>query len=263
MKRGLIRPFIVEATPEAGGESEILVVKSRAGYEAHGGLEPMYLEAYSLLLARRLGLTAVEPVAVELPPGLEFGALDFREHSGTDYHRLITESHGWNLATVHLREDWKPWTATTRPKKIGQETINSAFCYDALVQNDDRKDDNPNLLWRSEELAMLDFDRAWGVGYFASESRPWRAALHALNLRDSCLFPHLRPAAKEDDVLGKRLRNRLRAEDPARVSGECLDEVAAAFVGVDLDYRGPRDYVTKLAGEPDDFFGYRSALCLS
>lgn len=260
-KRGLTRPFIVEGRESSEGTSETLVVKSRAGYEAQGGLEYMHIEAYCLLLARRLGLTAAEPVAVDLPEGLEFGALDFREYQGTDYHELITESHGANLATVHLGPDWKAWTGTTRPKKIPQQPINDAYCYDAMVQNDDRKQDNPNLLWRGAELALIDFDRAWCLGWFPEEARPWRRALDRLNLRDGCLFPVLKPESGGSVDFGNRLRDRILEEGLTKLSAACIDEVEAAFPGANLDFRDLSDYVTKLAGEPGDFFGYLAAVC--
>ncbi|WP_193215128.1 HipA family kinase [Luteolibacter marinus] len=259
-KRGLIRPFLVTASDEATGEKATLVVKSLAGYDDQGELKHMHREAYCLLLARGLGLTAPEPVGVEIPEGFEFGALDFRNHLNTDYYDLIERSHGRNLATVHLGNDWKPWTATNRPKKITQGTINDAYAYDGLVQNDDRTTENPNLLWKAEKLAVLDFDRAWCLGFFLQEKRSWRKALERLNLKQNSLFPHLKREAKADPFLGVGLRAALDREKLAKLSQACIDEVEACFPGSNLDFQQIQPYVTRLAGDADDFFQYLTQL---
>jgi len=259
-KRGLIKPFLILAEDQATGKELTLVVKSNAGYEAHGGVEHMHREAYCLLLGRALGLDAVEPVAVDLPPGFEFGALDFKDHERTDYHKLITESHGVNFATIHLGEDWMPWTTTTRPKKVPQESINHSFSFDAMVQNDDRKEDNPNLLWKSDRLVLLDFDRAWGFGYFEQEKQPWRRVLERLNLRSSSLYPHLK-LSKRDEILGERLSKSLSRNKLKRISQSCIDEVEASFPGAKLDFQKLQRYITKLSGEPHDFFQFLTVLC--
>ncbi len=258
-KRGMIRPFLVEGEDSATGEKMTLVVKSCAGYEDQGEAKHMHIEAYCLLMAKRLGIDAAEPVAVDLPDGFEFGALDYRDHPGTDYHDLIIRSIGRNFATIHLGTDWKPWAAGNRPKKITQESINSAYAFDGIVQNDDRSKDNPNLLWKGDRLALLDFDRAWCLGDFPDESRPWRVALERLKLRQSCLVDYLQPV-KSGGVLGARLNESLNDNDLEAISRECIDEVEVAFPGSNLDFQKIQPYVTKLAGEPDDFFQYLTQL---
>lgn len=75
MERGLNLPFLVIGQPAEGGERCPVVVKSRAGYADRP--EAMLKELFALLLARELGLTAPEPVLVELLPGFDYGATDF------------------------------------------------------------------------------------------------------------------------------------------------------------------------------------------
>lgn len=69
MARGLNLPFLVNAQEDGQSERETLVVKCHAGYGHH--MELVVRELFSLLLARQLGLTAVEPVIVNLVPGLD------------------------------------------------------------------------------------------------------------------------------------------------------------------------------------------------
>jgi len=42
---------------------------------------------------------------VDLPVGLDWAASEFPRHA-----ELISLSTGWNLATIHLGNGWKPWT---------------------------------------------------------------------------------------------------------------------------------------------------------
>ena len=95
MDRGLNRPFLALAQPEDGTERCAVVVKPRAGYADRP--DAMLKELFSLLLAREVGLTAPEPVLVDLQVGFDWGAADFPEHA-----QLIRQSIGWNVGTIHL-----------------------------------------------------------------------------------------------------------------------------------------------------------------
>ena len=190
MERGVNSPFLVTGKEDSTNENAALVVKSRAGY-GHK-LSIMARELFALILAKKLGLAVVEPVIVELEQGFDYGANDFKDHRGVNYPQLIRDSLGANIATVHLGRDWKQWLQTSRPHSIPREAINGAFAFDALVQNTDRTGENPNLLWRGDELILLDFDKAFSyLASFPDEDRPWQSFLPMMQLTRHCLFPHL------------------------------------------------------------------------
>lgn len=263
-ERGLTRPFLVTGIDEEENEV-IIVVKPNEGYEQHGGLEYRNLEAFSLLLANALKLPAVEPVFVEIPEGLEFGALDFRAHTNnqgavTNFVDLIEKSVGSNLGTVHLGTDWKQWNQATRPHKILKNRINDAFCFDALVQNDDRKGDNPNLLWKGDQLALLDFDRAWGLISDSDDPYPWRNALSLLTLSQHVLRPHLRLPRSHSHPIQAPFQENLSEIDLPNLAASLFAEVEAGLPGSNLDFSCHLDYLTKLARIPDDLFAYLTQL---
>lgn len=112
----------------------------------------------TLLLAREPGLTAPEPVLVELQDGFDWAAADHPDHA-----ELIRQSIGWNVGTIHLGDAWKPWIQGSAPRSIPDVTLESAYAFDAMIQNSDREADNPNMLWRDKELALLDFDKAFAL----------------------------------------------------------------------------------------------------
>jgi hypothetical protein len=179
MERGLTKPFLVSAEPEGGGEAVDLVVKPRAGYSNRP--DAICKEIFSTVLAKELGIDVPEPVLADIPKGLEFGAEDEPESKA-----MIEQSYGLNYATVHLGNGWKTWTQGANPRGLESDVIESAFAYDALVQNVDRKKDNPNLLWKGDRLVALDFDRA-----FAYLGRSVLEIMPMLMLKDHVLHSSL------------------------------------------------------------------------
>lgn len=249
MNRGLNRPFLAIAEPVAGGERCPLVVKPTAGYGDRP--DAMLRELFALLLAKRLGLFTPEPVFVRFPEGLDWTASDHPEHAA-----LIRQSPGWNLATVHLGNDWKQWIATAAPRSINGKDLESAYCYDAMIQNSDREANNPNLLWRENQLALLDFDKAFAfLRLEESESRPWRKTLGSQNLERHCLYTHL-PELKDGFILGQDLWESFEEWWVGGPSGEIAAGIGGELADPDLDLPRLEEYLTKLAVELDDFFRY-------
>jgi hypothetical protein len=247
MERGLNRPFLVLAQPDDGGERCVVVVKSRAGYADRP--DAMLKELFSLLLARELGLTAPAPVLVELQEGFEWAAADFPDHA-----ELIRQSIGWNVGTIHLGDGWKPWIQGSAPRSIPAVALETAYAFDAMVQNSDRMADNPNLLWRGSELALLDFDKAFGfLRILGQDGKPWRNALDRQTLARHCLHGHL-PAFGEGEILGEDLWDIFEEWWLGQPSGRLGAAIAAGLPDPDLDLPRLEAYVTKLSAAADDFF---------
>jgi hypothetical protein len=252
MERGLNRPFLVIGAPQDGGERRPLVVKSRVGYANRP--EAMLKELFALLLARELGLKAPEPVMVEIPEGLDWAAADFPEHA-----ELIRQSIGWNVGTVHLGDAWKPWSTGIAPRSIPVETLETAYAFDAMVENPDREAANPNLLWRGDELAVLDFDKAFGfLRIGEKDARPWRRMLLRLNLERHCLHSQL-PERKEGEILGICLWDAFEEWCLGRHSAELSAAIVEGFPDPNLDLKRIEGYLTKLATDPEDFFRHLTA----
>jgi hypothetical protein len=249
MERGLNQPFLVIGAAQDGGDRCPLVVKSRAGYADRP--EAMLKELFALLLARELGLNAPEPVLVEIPAGLDWGAVDCPV-----YAELIRQSIGWNVGTVHLGDSWKPWIKGIAPRSIPLETLETAYTFDAMVENPDREADNPNLLWRGDKLAVLDFDKAFCfLRTSEDEARPWRSALLHLNLERHCLHPHL-PGRNEKEILGLCLWDAFEAWWLSKPAAGLSAAVLEGFSDHNLDLKRIEAYLKKLATDPEDFFGY-------
>ena len=249
MNRGLNRPFLVIGQSPDDGERRSIVVKSRAGYanRPEAGLR----ELFSLLLARELGLTVPEPVFVEIQRGFDWAAADYPDHAA-----LLRHSVGWNVGTIHLGDGWKPWIQGSAPRSIAATTLKSAYAYDAMIQNSDRESDNPNLLWRGAELALLDFDKAFAfLRLEESEKRPWRRTLLRQNLDRHCLYPHF-SAPEDGRILGQDLWDAFEEWWLGKHSGQLSSAISAGLADPDLDLPRMEAYLTKLSAGTDDFFRF-------
>lgn len=249
MNRGLNQPFLVIGKSVEEGKRCNIVVKSRAGYANRP--EAMLRELFSLLLARELGLTAPEPVFVEIQQGFDWAAVDYPGHAD-----LIRRSIGWNVGTLHLGDGWKPWIQGSAPRSLAAATLESAYAYDAMVQNSDRESDNPNLLWRGTELALLDFDKAFAfLRLEEGEKRPWRKTLLRQNLDRHCLYTHL-PGLNEGKILGQDLWDIFEEWWLSKPGCRISSEVASGLADPDLDLPRMDAYLTKLSAATDDFFRF-------
>lgn len=253
MKRGFTSPFLISAVHDTTGTEEILVVKSRAGYRNRQGA--IFKEIFSTLLARELGIQTPEPVIVHLPAGFEFAAAD-DEH----IYELIKMSEGLNFATVHLGNDWKPWNKG-RSRSIATNDLERIYSFDALIQNADRKADNPNLLWKGDQVAALDFDRALDYVDSQTMDKAWRTVLAMLQIKEHVLYSEINHSDSEKKT-GQDLWDSLEEWSCNSKPEELVEETALQPPLNALDNPSLQriyDYFTSLLRDPTDFFEYLTA----
>jgi len=253
MARGFTSPFLITAKHETTDAEEILVVKSRAGYKNREGA--IFKEIFSTLLARELGLHTPEPVIVNLPTGFEFGAADCERS-----YELIKASMGLNFATIHLGNDWKTWGSGT-PRNIPSDDLERIFTFDALIQNADRKRDNPNLHWKGEQVAAFDFDRALAYMDSHTMEKSWRKVIAMLQIKEHVLYSHL-PSHQANTVTGQDLWESMeewsyRSTPDQLVEGDAQQPPLNALDNPSL--HRIYDYFKSLLRDPTDFFEYLTA----
>jgi hypothetical protein len=249
MARGMTKPFLVSAVPEGGGEAVDLVVKPRAGYADRQ--DAIYKEIFSAILARELGVFTPTSVIVNLPEGLEFGAEDY-----PDSKAMIEQSYGLNYATVFLGSDWKTWTNGANPSSLRQDSIQSSFCFDALVQNADRKVDNPNLMWKGDQLATLDFDRAFFYG-----GQQIKEVIPMLQVEQHVLCSHVK--AVDGKLIGEDLWSSWEEWNYSNPLESMLkiDGLEAPLKNIDDSaLSNMLQYLKEFDRDPETFFGYLTHL---
>ncbi len=250
MARGQTRPFLVEAQSCDDDAGDVfLVVKPRAGYANRP--DAIYKEIFSTLLAGKLGVLTPTPAIVNLPEGLEFGAEDYPESK-----KMIQNSIGLNYATIFLGSGWKTWTNGANPQSLSQSSIQSSFCLDALVQNSDRKLDNPNLMWKGDQLVTLDFDRSYEYGNYSLQQ-----IMVMLDVKQHALHSSLN--VPRDELIGQELWNaweEWRLENP---TSKLFDNNLASTPLHNItesDLSNMLNYIRDFDSDPEKLFGYLTAL---
>jgi hypothetical protein len=249
-KRGITRPLIIQAKgPD--GIRETVFLKTQAGYADRP--QSAGVELFTTLMARRLGIKAPEPVLVEVPENA--GRL---VHDAPEHAELINRSAGLNFGTVALGNDWKVWLPGLSTRSFPAEMVESVLAFDGLVQHTDREAENPNLMWKGHELAVLDHEKVFGYLKLAEgEAKPWRRFFQAQPFARHVLAPAGRRMMSAD--FGKGLWENILEQDWGGGFDDCLLAAEAAFPAAKVDLARIRAYLNALATDAGDFFDYLKA----
>ena len=246
-KRGITKPLIIQArSPD--GSRETVFLKTNAGYADRP--QSAGIELFTTLVARRLGLTAPEPVLVEVPENA--GRL---VHDAPEHAELLNRSAGLNFGTLALGGDWKVWLPDLSTRSFPAETVETVLAFDGLVQHTDREAENPNLMWKGHELAVLDHEKVFGyLKLVEGEAKPWRCFFQARPFARHVLAPAGRRLMRAD--FGKGMWESILEQEWGGGFDECLQAAEAAFPAAKVDLARIRAYLTALATDAGDFFDY-------
>ncbi len=243
--RGINRPVVLRGIT-VDGSLETIFVKTTAGY----GDRPTAagVELFTTLLGRALGLFVPEPVIVEIPSGFERVIFDAPE-----YREMLGRSAGKNFGTIALGSDWKTWPVGMSVRAFPEEMIEDILTFDALVQHTDRAADNPNLLWKDHQIAVVDHEKCFGhLCLSGSDQRPWRPLFGNRPLLTHCL--RLAINTKKTDSFGQRLQTELIGFEFNGKIAQLLAVTAESFPEARLDLDRIGSYFEKLHKNNTDFF---------
>jgi hypothetical protein len=165
MGSGRTKPALFGCEDQDGNAFGEFVVKFEGGLET--GVTGLACELISSLVASELGITSPTPALVEIDTEMARVV----PGSDPDVAELIQRSQGTNFGTQLLAGGFRTWP-TDKPIPIGQrQPATELFAFDALIQNPDRRFDNPNLLWRDEEILVIDHDSAFSFLYALGQRR--------------------------------------------------------------------------------------------
>lgn len=246
--RGNNLPALVRVQDEAG-ECADVYLKTRAGYGSRPAAPGV--ELLTTLLAKELGLLAPEPVLVEIPGG--FAGQIFDRPAFRD---LFSRSEGLNFGTLALGADWKTWPVDMSVRAFAEERIEDILIFDALVQHTDRASDNPNLLWRGHEIAVLDHEKCFGyLSTATSQNRPWRDFFRFAPLRTHCLLAAGRKMVSSAGFGHRMWENLLELEMSGRLP-EVASAAISAFPESDVEVGRILGYLEKVFRDIEDFLSH-------
>lgn len=148
--KGYSRPARLTCRRANGQQIEVFI-------KFAGGVRDHYFglcaEVLCSLIARQLGFSTPDPYIVNLSPEFLAGA----PQNAKD---LISRSLGLNFGTVAVGSGYGVMPPDARLPQDLRKTAAEIFAFDILIQNFDRKRDNPNLLWNRKRIVLIDHESA-------------------------------------------------------------------------------------------------------
>lgn len=169
---GRSKPDVVNCVNTQTGAADYFVVKLTSAMEL--GASTLANEVIGSHMASLLGVQT--PIAAVVDVSAAFAATIEDPFDQARYKK----SQGLNFGSEYLIGGWATWPAE---KIIGanlRQTCLEVFAFDALLQNSDRKVDNPNLLYRGEDVMLYDHELTFS-NYFLI-GPPEKKALKKENL---------------------------------------------------------------------------------
>jgi hypothetical protein len=164
MESGRTSPLLVRCDRDDGSRVEV-VVKFSAFCDQQ--VENLAIEAIAACLAGDLKLPIPEPLLVAVPEEWATVVPDEKRRK-----RILASSRiafGSKLVTG----GYSVWTPDTRISEGMVDTAASVFAFDAIIQNPDRRAENPNCLVRGESIRIFDHDLAFGHRLVLKWQPPW------------------------------------------------------------------------------------------
>ena len=147
------------------GETVELFCKFSNGCDE--GVINLAREVIAACLAADLGLPIPRPYLVDIPA-------DFADVVGdADYRNKIKLSSSVAFGSSRASNGFSIWTKGTGVSANALLTAAGVFAFDAIIQNSDRRDDNPNCLMRGDEIRIIDHELAFATDLILSWTPPW------------------------------------------------------------------------------------------
>lgn len=243
MDSGRTSPALFRCSVADGMDSEEYVVKLRYGVS---GTTALLCEAYAALLANHFDLATPGPALIEIDT--ELATLAAGVTGDVRRAEILHKSVGLNFGTKFL-PNLSTWPVDRRvPAGLLEDAV-KVISFDALLQNPDRRYDNPNLGTIDGKILVFDHELCFSflLSIFPAQE-PWKLetqgylADHVFmrQLKDQAVPESFRDKILEltDDVLESfsnqipeewRQNTILRIEDHLRMIREHADEFTAAL----------------------------------
>ena len=165
---GRTHPALFMCEDLNGNNAGEFVVKLKGGIDA--GVTGLTCELIASLLADELGLNAPISAIVEIDPAIG----NLLSSKDSEMARIIRRSAGQNFGTEVLVGGYGVWPINKDVPALLRPSAGDIFAFDALIQNPDRKVNNPNLLWKGEEIFLIDHELAFSFLFqIGAPSNSW------------------------------------------------------------------------------------------
>lgn len=167
MDSGRTRPCLFFCGDEAGDINGEYIVKLKAGIESQGtGLS---CELIASQLAMFLDIPTPEPAIIKIDSTLAEMVVE------QELASKIKDSAGLNFGSKFITGGYDTWPIGMAIPVTLRQLAGEIFAFDSFIQNPDRRAEKPNVLWKGEELYILDHEMGFSFIYeILSSARPWQ-----------------------------------------------------------------------------------------
>lgn len=174
VESGRTSPALFLCEDENGESVGEYIVKFRGGTEA--GVTGLCCELVASLLADEVGIARPVPAIVEIDPRIG----DLLSPKDADAAAIIRKSGGPNFGSKVLSGGYNTWPIDKSIPASLLQIAAEIYAFDGLIQNPDRRATNPNLLWKGEEIYIIDHELAFSFLFqIGAAGLPWEVAGHA------------------------------------------------------------------------------------
>lgn len=167
MSSGRTKPCLFLCEDENGDLLGEYVVKLKAGMEH--GVNGLVSELLSAQLAKFLDIPAPEPALIQVDPAIT------EVISDQELADKIRNSAGLNYGSRLVTGGFETWPIGKALPMALKQLAGEIFAFDALVQNPDRRDEKPNVLWKSDDLYIIDHEMSFSFIYaILLSASPWQ-----------------------------------------------------------------------------------------
>jgi HipA-like protein len=208
MDGGLTRPFIVLAEDAEGHEVEaVLKVRTPDNADNHFGPTSLACELTCSILAKALGFSVPDYAVVQVSDELAAAVSD------AAIRATLTANIGPNFGSRLLEgvTDWDEDHQHATPEVL--QLLEDVMCFDSVALNDDRRAGRPNLLWRGQELTLIDHSLALTVFTWRPGGTNHMTLLTDAQVREHCAFKALANKGRTFAELAGRWGARIDAAD--------------------------------------------------
>ena len=184
MTSGRTRPCLFFCEDDQGEINGYYVIKLRAGLDNPD--VGLFSELMASQLAKFLDIPTPEPAIIIVNPELA-DIINDPQLKGD-----IRSSAGHNFGSKVITGGYDTWPIGAAIPLPLKQLACEIFAFDAMIQNPDRKTSNPNILWRGDELYIIDHETGFSFIYdILPQAEPWRISDIAF-LREHLFYQSLK-----------------------------------------------------------------------
>lgn len=158
---GRTTPCVLGCQNADGSPAGEYVVKLAGGVDR--GVVGLACECVSSRFAALLGIPAPAPAVIRLSAELVSTVQD------PLIRRILDKSVGENFGTAYFGGGYSTWPVSQSITAAQLSTASDIFAFDVLINNPDRRRQKPNLLFRGEDIFVIDHEMAFSFTHALSQ----------------------------------------------------------------------------------------------